>query len=364
MKLKDIIAVFEEHSPFSIQESYDNSGIQYGNPDENVNRGLVCLDITEATIDEAVSKKCDLIISHHPLIFGGMKSITGRHYTERVLVKAIKNDIRIVSVHTNLDSTSAGVNAILAQKIGLTDLKILDQRGELLKKLVTFCPVDHADAVRTAIFKAGAGQIGEYDCCSYNIEGLGSFRAGAAANPFVGAKGEVHFEKEVRIETILPAWLQSRIVDAMMAAHPYEEVAYDLYPLDNKFEKVGMGMIGVLENPMGETDFLQLLRQSLGSGCIRHSTLLDKAIKRVAICGGSGSFLRNKALALGADAFVTADVKYHDFFDVQGKLLMADVGHYESEQFTKEILCEIVTEKFTNFALLISDLDTNPVRYF
>jgi dinuclear metal center YbgI/SA1388 family protein len=364
VKLKEIIAAFEEHSPFSLQEGYDNSGIQYGNPDDEVSRGLICLDVTQEIIDEAISKKCDLVISHHPLIFGGIKSITGKHYVERILVKAIKNDIRIISVHTNLDSTSFGVNEIFARKIGLTDLRILDQRGGLLKKLVVFCPVEHAEQVRMAIFNAGGGQIGEYDSCSYNVEGLGSFRAGTAAIPFVGAKGEVHFEKEIRIETILPSWLQSKIVDAMIAAHPYEEVAYDLYPLENTFDKIGMGMIGVFEEPLSEVDFLQLLKQKLGTGCIRHSAFLGKSIKMVAICGGSGSFLRNKALAKGADAFVTADVKYHDFFDVQGKLLLADVGHYESEQFTKEILCEIVTEKFTNFALLISDQDTNPVSYF
>ncbi|TVQ14347.1 MAG: Nif3-like dinuclear metal center hexameric protein [Bacteroidetes bacterium] len=364
MKLKEILNVFEEQAPFSLQESYDNSGIQYGNPEQEVKRGLVCIDITEPIVEEAISKGCDLIISHHPLIFKGLKSLDGSHYTQRALIKAIKNDICLVSVHTNLDSVLAGVNQKLALKIGLEDLKILDTRRGLLKKLVVFCPTDQAEMVRNAIFAAGAGQIGEYDCCSFNLEGTGSFKGGDNTNPFVGAKGEVHFEKEVRIETILPGYLQGKVLKAMIDAHPYEEVAYDLYPLDNTFDKTGMGMVGQLPQPMEEAAFLAMLGDELGCPAIRHSPFVGKSISKVAVCGGSGSFLRDKAMAAGADAFVTADVKYHDFFDVEGVMLLADVGHYESEQFTKEILYEIVTEKFTNFALLISDQSSNPVRYF
>ncbi len=364
MKLKDILNVFEEQAPFSLQESYDNSGIQYGNPEQEVKKGLACIDITEAVVEEAVKKGCDLIISHHPLIFKGMKSLDGSHYTHRALIKAIKNDICLVSVHTNLDSVLTGVNEKLAKKMGLENLEILDKRKGLLKKLVVFCPTDHGEAVRNAIFEAGAGQIGEYDCCSFNLEGKGSFKAGDNSNPFVGGKGEVHFENEVRIETILPGYLQGRVIKAMIDAHPYEEVAYDLYSLDNVFGKTGMGMIGYLPREMEETAFLAMLRDNLGSDGIRHSPFTGKTIRKVALCGGSGSFLRDKAMASGADAFVTADVKFHEFFDVEGVLLMADVGHYESEQFTKEILYEIVTKKFTNFALLISDQNTNPVRYF
>lgn len=364
MKLKDILNVFEEQAPFSLQESYDNSGIQYGNPEQEVKKGLACIDITEAVVEEAVKKGCDLIISHHPLIFKGMKSLDGSHYTQRALIKAIKNDICLVSVHTNLDSVISGVNEKFARKIGLENLEILDKRKGLLKKLVVFCPTDHAEVVRNAIFVAGAGQIGEYDCCSFNLEGKGSFKGGDNTNPFVGEKGKVHFENEVRIETILPGYLQGRVIKAMIDAHPYEEVAYDLYSLDNVFGKTGMGMIGYLPREMEETAFLGMLRENLGSEGIRHSPFTGKTIRKVALCGGSGSFLRDKAMAAGADAFVTADVKFHEFFDVEGVLLMADVGHYESEQFTKEILYEIVTKKFTNFALLISDQNTNPVRYF
>ena len=364
MRLKDLISAFEHYAPFSLQEDYDNSGIQYGDPTREISKGLVCIDITEAVVKEAIEKECDVIISHHPLIFKGIKKLTGSHYTERVLVDAIKNDICMISVHTNLDSVQNGVNFKLGQKIGLENLKILQAEKKLLKKLVTFCPAQHADKVRQAIFFAGAGHIGEYDCCSFNLEGKGTFRAGDGAKPFVGEKGQLHFEDEIRIETILPAYLENSVVNAVKEVHPYEEVAYDIYPLDNSFDKVGPGMIGYLREALPEKDFLDLLKEKLGVPVIRHSQLTDKPVKKVAFCGGSGSFLRNKAMASGADAFVTADIKYHDFFDVQGKMLMTDVGHYESEQFTNEILCEIVSKKFTNFALLISDQSTNPVSYY
>jgi dinuclear metal center YbgI/SA1388 family protein len=364
MKLKQILSAFDDHAPFSLQEDYDNSGIQFGDPESKVTRGLVCIDITEEIVEEAIEKKCDLIISHHPLIFKGIKKLTGRHYTERVLIEAIRSHINMISVHTNLDSVIAGVNMKLAQKIGLKDLMVLQARKGLLKKLVTFCPTDHAEKVRAAIFKAGAGVIGEYDCCSFNLDGKGSFRAGDTADPFVGEKGQIHYESEVRIETILPAWIENRVVSAMIDAHPYEEVAFDVYPLDNSFNKVGPGMIGNLSKPLSEKDFLNMIKEELGAPFLRHSEFTGKEIQKVAVCGGSGSFLRDHAMAAGADAFVTADIKYHDFFDVKNKMLMVDAGHYESEQFTKEILYEIVSKKITNFALLISDQSTNPVRYF
>lgn len=364
MKLADLVKAFEEFASFSLQESYDNSGIQYGQPQRPVHKGLVCVDVTEAIIEEALEKGCDVVISHHPLIFGGIKKLTGNNYTERVLVKAIQKDIAIVSVHTNLDSVFSGVNNILAQKLGLENLALLQERTGLMKKLVTYCPADKAEQVRKAIFKAGAGHIGEYDCCSFNMLGEGSFRAGDNADPYVGEKGELHFEKEVRIETILPAWKQNAVIEALISAHPYEEVAYDMYSLDNSFNKAGVGMTGTLKDALSEEAFLTRLKQVLGCGCIRHSEFTGKQIRKVALCGGSGSFMRDKAIATGADAFVTADIKYHDFFDAEGKILFADVGHYESEQFTKEILHDVVSKKFTNFALLISDRSTNPVRYF
>ncbi len=364
MKLKEIISVFEEAAPFSLQESYDNSGIQFGNPEDEVSKGLICLDITEKVVDEAIENRCDLIISHHPLLFKGIKQLTGQHYTQKALIKAIKHDICLLSVHTNLDSVMHGVNHKLAQKMGLNNIRVLQPRKGLLKKLVVFCPVVHAEKVRNALFKAGAGVIGDYDCCSYNLDGQGTFRAGDNTQPFVGEKGQVHFEEEFRIETILPSYLEKNVIKAMIEAHPYEEVAYDLYPLDNAFEKTGMGMVGDLPEPENENFFLQKLKTALKAHGIRHSPLTGNQVKKVALCGGSGSFLRDSAMAAGADIFVTADLKYHDFFDATDRMLLADVGHYESEQFTSEILYEIVSKKITTFALQISGINTNPVRYF
>ncbi len=364
MKLIDILNSFEAFAPFSLQENYDNSGIQLGSPLREVNKGLICTDVTESIVDEAARNGCDVIISHHPLIFSGLKSITGSNYVERTLLSAIKNDIAIISVHTNLDAAWQGVNFKLASKLGLENTNVLDPRGGLLKKLVTFCPESHAEKVREAIFRAGAGKIGEYDSCSFNADGYGSFRAGSKANPFVGKIGEVHLEKEIRIETVFPIWIQNQVVAAMKSAHPYEEVAYDIYSIENKFDKVGMGVVGYLNDPVSEIDFLRLVKNKTGIGFLKHSEFTGKMVKKVAICGGSGSFLRNKAVGAGADAFITADTKYHDFFDVQQKLLMVDAGHYETEQFTSEILYDILSEKFTNFALLISGLSTNPVRYY
>ncbi len=364
MLLRELMDVFEEVAPLSLQESYDNSGIQLGNPDQEVTRGLVCLEVTPGVLREAIDKKCDLIISHHPLIFEGMKRITGKTAREQIVMEAIRHNVAIMSLHTNLDNVKGGVNSRLATRLGLERLKILRPAKGLLKKLVTFCPGNYAEIVRAALFKAGAGQIGDYDCCSYNLEGKGSFRAGESSNPFVGNPKELHYEEETRIETIFPVYLQPDVLSAMKAAHPYEEVAYDVYPLDNEFEMAGSGMIGALKTPMGTDDFLAMVKKELGAAFVRHSPPDDEPIQVVALCGGSGAFLLPDAIQAGAQAFVTGDVKYHQFLDVAGKLLLVDAGHYETEQHTKELLVDIIKEKMINFALLISDTNTNPVRFF
>ncbi len=364
MLLKELMEMLEEAAPFSLQESYDNSGLQVGSPSASINSGLVCLDITPEVIAEAREKSCDLVISHHPLIFKGLKKITGQHFTEEVIIEAIKHDIAIVSVHTNLDNMLTGVNQMLCKKLGMKNLQVLEQQSGLLKKLVVFCPNDHAEKVRGAIFKEGAGHIGDYDCCSYNIEGKGSFRAGDQANPFVGNLKELHFEPEIRIETIYPAFLEKKILNAMHASHPYEEVAYDIYPLENSFDRVGSGMIGELEEPLFARDFLDLLKNRLKVPVIRHSELTSQPIDKVAVCGGSGSFLLDKAISSGAKAFVTADVKYHQFFDARKNILLADAGHFETEQFTVNLLYDVVNKKISNFALQISEVNTNPVHYY
>jgi dinuclear metal center YbgI/SA1388 family protein len=364
MKISEIVQSLEELAPLYLQEDYDNAGMILGHPDWETDGCLVCVDVNEAVISEAVRLNCRLVVSHHPVIFKGLTRLTGQTMTERIVTKAIREEIAVISMHTNLDNISAGVNRIFAEKLGLTDLSILRKTKGLLKKLVTFCPVEYARKVREAIFEAGAGHIGEYDYCSFNAEGSGTFRAGEKASPFVGEIGEFHFEKEIRIETIFPAYRQKEIIKALLDSHPYEEVAYDIYSIENESDNAGAGMIGRLEQKMTEMQFLILLKDVLGIPCIRHSPLLGKKVGKIAICGGSGSFLLQDAIQHRADFFVSADFKYHQFFDADGKIVIADTGHFESEQFTCDLLADYLKKKFPTFAVLISETPVNPVNYF
>ncbi len=364
MLLNNLFKVLNDIAPFQLQESYDNSGLQLGSPEQEVSKGLICLDVTMPVVHEAIRKGCDLILCHHPLIFKGITTISDEHTTGRIIIEAIRHGIAIVAVHTNLDNAYHGVNYELGQRLGLTDLKILEPAGGMLKKLVTFCPLAHAEKVRAAIFEAGAGQIGDYDCCSFNLEGKGSFRAGENTHPFTGKIQELHYEPEVRIETIFPAYLQASVLSAMLAAHPYEEVAYDIYPLHNLFDRVGSGMVGNYEKPLIVSEFLGSIKKTLGVPFVRHANYDKGEIQRVAICGGSGSFLMQHAIRSGAQAFVTADVKYHQFFEAHDKIMLVDAGHFETEQFTKDLLYSRLKKKIATFAFLISETNTNPVNYF
>jgi len=363
MKISDIINYLDALVPPVLQESYDNSGFLAGNREDNLKGILTSVDVTEAVVDEAIEKSCNLIVCHHPLIFKGLKRLTGDDAVARTVQKAVKNDVAVYAAHTNLDSVDFGVSYVLARQIGLQDLKVLDPKPDLLKKLVVFCPDDYAEKVREAIFSAGAGNIGGYDSCSFNMQGQGSFKAGEDTDPFTGKKGELHYEREVRVETIYPVFRQSEILKAMVTAHPYEEVAYDIYPLDNLYKKAGLGISGKLEEPEPAMDFLRKLKAKLDTGTIRHTAAEGKTIKRVAVCGGAGSFLINKAKAAQADIFITADLKYHDFFEADKGIVLVDIGHYESEKYTKELLNQIITEKFPNFAPSLSEVNTNPINY-
>lgn len=364
MKVFEITSLIEKVAPLSLQESYDNAGLLVGNKSMSVTGVLITLDVTEAVIDEAIQKKCNLIVSHHPLIFRGLKKITGQDYIQRSIIKAIKNDIAIYSAHTNIDNVLNGVNGKIADKIGLTNRQILQPKSEFLLKLVTFVPQAHVEKVRNALFEAGSGQIGEYDSCSFNLEGIGTFRASETSNPFVGEKNKLHAEPETRVEVILPKYLKSKVVTALLQAHPYEEPAYDIFPLVNTWNVVGAGMIGELEQEMDEKLFLEHLKQSFDLKIVRHSPLIGRKIKKVALCGGSGSEFLGEAIRQNADVFISGDFKYHEFFDSEGKILIADIGHYESEQFTKDVFYEIITKKIPNFAVRISEINTNPINYF
>ena len=361
MKIKELVQVVEDIAPLSLQESYDNSGLLVGSEDEDVKSALITLDVTEEVLDEAISGGYGIIIAHHPVIFGGIKKLNGKNYVENIVIKAIKNNIALYAVHTNIDNAGNGLNAILGKKLGLKNLKVLKPGASSLKKLVVFCPVEHAENVRKAMFDAGAGHIGNYDGCSYNTEGFGTFRALEGANPYVGELGELHYEKEIKIETIVPDTKLGAVLSAMLKNHPYEEVAYDIFPLDNVNVNTGAGMIGELDEELDAVDFLKSVKEKLNVKALKFNKIVDRKIKKVAFCGGSGAFLINDAYKHGADIFITGDVKYHDYFEHLGKMTIVDAGHYETEQFIKELLYELLTEKFPTFAVQISKINTNPI---
>ena len=363
MKIKDIAQIIESVAPLAYQESYDNAGLIIGHPNDEISGILITLDVTEDVIDEAIAKKLNLIIAHHPVIFSGLKKLNDRNLTERCVVKAIRNEIAIYAAHTNLDSVFGGVNSKICEKLGLQNCRILAPVNDFLKKLVTFAPTADAEKVRHALFAAGAGTIGNYDSCSYNLDGTGTFRGNEHTNPYAGQKNELHFEAETRIETIFPKHLQSKVIRALLEAHPYEEVAYDIYPLDNEFPQAGIGMVGELPEPMDESEFLLKLKDTFGCKVVRHTQLLGKPIRKIAVCGGSGASYLGRAKAEKADIFVSGDFKYHQFFEAENKMVIADIGHFESEQFTKEVFYELLTKKLPKFAVHLSGIETNPVNY-
>ena len=363
MLLSKITNAIENVAPLQLQESYDNAGLIIGNAKMDINKALICFDVTEEVLDEAISIGANLIISHHPIIFGGIKKLNGKNYVERIVLKAIKNDIALYAAHTNLDNVIAGTNKILAEKLGLKNIKTLSPQSSMLNKLVVFVPQSHKEKVEQAIFNAGAGSIGKYDSCSFQAEGEGTFRAMEGSNPFVGEIGEFHHEKEVRIETVFPKHIKGNIISAMLNAHPYEEVAYDIYNLENKIDNIGAGIIGNLENEADELSFLNKLKEITNAQGIKYTNILGNKIKKVALCGGSGAFLINKAKSAGADIYISGDIKYHEFFDADNSMIIADIGHYESEQFTTALLFSIIKEKLPTFAFQISGINTNPINY-
>ncbi|MFY0672526.1 MAG: Nif3-like dinuclear metal center hexameric protein [Bacteroidia bacterium] len=363
MQLHQITSFLESKAHLSLQESYDNSGLIVGDKNAEITKAIISLDCTEAVVDEAIAKGANLIISHHPIVFKGLKSFTGKNYVERVVMKAIKNDIALYAIHTNLDNVQHGVNKKIADLLGLENTQILAPMSGRLQKLVTFVPKANLDEVSQAMFSAGAGNIGNYDQCSFSTEGLGSFRAGEGADPFIGVQGKIHREEEFRLEVIVNDFNSSQVIKALFNAHPYEEVAYFLQDIKNTNQEIGAGMVGGLSKEMSFEDFIQHLKRSMQLKIIRATKAVNRPIKKVALCGGSGSFLLNKAKAKGADVFITGDFKYHEFFDAENEISILDIGHYESERFTIDLIHEWLREKFSTFALLKTDVNTNPVNY-
>ncbi|WP_426293252.1 Nif3-like dinuclear metal center hexameric protein [Dyadobacter endophyticus] len=362
--IKEILVELEKLAPLPYQEDYDNAGLLVGSPDTEVAGILFTLDITEEVVDEAIRKHCNLIVAHHPIIFKGLKKLNGKNYIERTVMKAIKNDIALYATHTNLDHVVGGVNSQIARRLGLQNVRILAPKKQILTKLAFFCPVENTQNVLEALFEAGAGEIGEYRNCSFRSEGLGTFLPGENANPVTGTRGKLETAEEHRVEVMLPSHLQAQVLSALRRAHPYEEVAYYMSALENENQDVGAGAIGELPEAMDTAGFLTHLKDKMDASVIRYTEPTDRKIRRVAVCGGAGSFLLRNAISAGADAYVTADYKYHEFFDAERRIIICDIGHYESEVFTKNLLHEYISGKFSNFALCLSEISTNPVRYF
>jgi dinuclear metal center YbgI/SA1388 family protein len=363
MKLKELCSFLESEIPLAFQESYDNSGLQAGNPEMEIVAALLTVDVTEEVVNEAIRCKCNLIISHHPLIFGSLKRLTGSTSTERILFTCIKNDIAVYSAHTNLDITHHGVSHKMAEKLGLENIIVLVPLEKKLIKLVTYIPETHLDKVRNAIFDSGAGSVGNYDRCGFTVEGTGSFRGNEQTNPFIGERGELTYEKEIRFETVFFSHLKEKMIKTLVENHPYEEVAYDLYSLENRNIDAGLGCTGVFSSPLTEDEFLQRVAEVFNSRGIRHSQKSGRKINKVALCGGAGASLIYNAIASKSDAYITADIKFHSYFEAENKLLLMDIGHYESEKFAVEILKDLIIKKFPKFAVRFSETNTNPINY-
>lgn len=363
MIIQDVINHLEKLAPLAYAEDFDNVGLLVGDKNNPLTGVLVTLDTLESIVDEAISNNCNLIVSFHPIIFNGLKKLNGSNYVERVVMKAIKHDIAIYAIHTALDNSLQGVNDIICNTLGIENKKILLPQQRTIKKLTTFVPQKDADALRLALFQSGAGTIGNYENCSFNTEGTGTFKGNDASDPTVGKRGEYRQEQETQISVTFQKHLEPQILRALFKNHPYEEVAFEVITLDNDNQHIGIGMVGELADEMKTEDFLQFVKQKMNVSCIRHTNLIKDKVKRIAVLGGSGSFAIGAAKSANADIFITSDLKYHDFFSAEDQLILADIGHYESEQFTKSFLAHYLSKKITNFAIVLSKINTNPVKY-
>ena len=363
MQIKDVTNYIEKLAPLAYAEDFDNVGLLIGNYTTEITGVLVTLDTLEKTVDEAIAKNCNLIVSFHPIIFSGLTKINGNNYVERVVLKAIQNNIAIYATHTALDNVNNGVSAKMCEVLGLENCQTLIPKKGIIKKLTTYVPIENAEKLRTKLFEAGAGNIGNYEQCSFNFQGTTSYRGNKNSNPTIGEKGEFISEEEIAISVTFINNLEGKILQTLFKNHPYEEVAYEIITLDNSYQNIGMGMIGEFQTAMNEHDFLSFVKKTFKTDCVRHSELLGKPIKKVAVLGGSGSFAIKNALRLNADAYISADFKYHEFFKAERKIVLADVGHYESEQFTKNLLIDYLRKKFSTFAITLSEESTNPIYY-
>jgi dinuclear metal center YbgI/SA1388 family protein len=363
MNVQELCSAIEEWAPLSYQESYDNCGLIVGNPNQELSGVLVSLDSLEIVVDEAIHKHCNMIVSHHPIIFKGLKSLTGKNYVERTVLKAIKNDIAIYAIHTNLDNLNQGVCRRMSEQLGLINSRVLSPKNGLLKKLVTYVPKESAEILRSSLFEIGASSMANYSESNFSFTGYSSFKGSQESNTLIGKLSHREKVNEECIELVFSSHLERDIIAALKQNHPHEEVAFQIISINNDHQYVGAGRIGELSNPQSAFDFLACLKKSFKTDCVRHSLILDKQIKTVALCGGAGSFLLSHARHQGADVFVSADFKYHEFFDAENKIIIADIGHYESERYTIDLIGDFLRKKFPRFAIRLSEINTNPINY-
>ncbi|MFN3757266.1 MAG: Nif3-like dinuclear metal center hexameric protein [Flavobacterium sp.] len=371
MTIQSLLPLLENMAPTSYAEDFDNVGLLTGNLEQDITGILVCHDALENVIQEAIDTKCNVVVCFHPILFSGLKKITGSNYVEKAIILAIKHDIAIYAVHTGLDNHPEGVNKIMCKALGIENSKVLISKENYIRKLVTFTIPENFETLRNALFEAGAGNIGNYEDCSFSSKGIGTYMGNESSNPEIGERFEFVENEEIKIEVTFEKHLESSILKALFNHHVYEEVAYEIYELKNKHQNIGLGHIGNLPKPMTEENFLKHVKDCLECGIIRHSAILGKPIERVAVLGGSGSFAIKAAIRAKADVFITSDLKYHQFYEAENQIILMDVGHFESERFTKNYIVDYLKEKMLNFApafetgrIFLSEQNTNPVKYF
>ena len=364
MTISEFIRQLSTKIRFSYAEDFDNVGLLCGRPEQELRGVLVCHDALESVVQEAIEKGCNCIVAFHPIIFSGLKSITGKSYVERAVMLALENKIAIIAVHTAWDNDFYGVNHGIAKALGLRHLQVLIPKKDALSQLRFFVPVEAAEQVRSAIFATGAGTIGQYADCSFNIHGTGTFLPLEKASPAYGEVGTWEQVSEMEVQILVENWQLPAAIQAMKDAHPYEEVAYYVTSLRNENHHAGLGQFGLLDEEMSAQEFLSECRAVFDVPVIRTSSHFTGRIRKVAVLGGSGASGISAAKKLGCDAYVSSDFKYHDFFQGDENFLLADVGHFESERFVSQQLADVISNILPTFAVLKSETKTNPVNYF
>ena len=365
MTIKDVTTFLEQKFPLYLQEDFDNCGVQCGDVRQEISGAMVCFEMSEQVIDEAIDKGCNLVISHHPLMLKrGICKIVPTDRVGAMICKALAHNMVLYSMHTNIDSGEGGGNDAFAEKLRLRNVKVLEPHKGMYRKLVVFVPKENAETLKSALFAVGCGVQGNYDSCGYTLHGQGQFRPLEGANPHIGEENHLEHVDEERVEMIYPTGLQRAVVQAIYDNHPYEEPAFDLLPLENESRTIGLGRIGELPKELPVSDFLGYLKDNLGFIHCRYCGDETKMIRKVAVCGGGGSSFIDLAIASGADAYVSGDFKYHDFFKSYQKTLLVDIGHYEGEFFIKNIIFNLLNEKFSTFATLISKMESLEVKFF